>query len=66
MLDLKGPVRSFSGFAHSPTSGSVEEDNDDEADDVGGQDKHDYEDQPALIVQDVSQEPGKDNLHLLS
>ena len=45
--------------------GSVGEDNDDKADDVGGKDEHDQEDQPALVVQDVPQESGEDN-HLLS
>ena len=44
---------------------SVEEDDDNEADDVGGEDEHDQEDQPALVVQDVPQESGEDN-HLLS
>ena len=69
---LKGAL-SVRSFLASPIplhqegfcEGSVEEDNDDKADDMGGKDEHDQEDQPALVVQDVPQESGEDN-HLLS
>ena len=40
---------------------SVEEDDDNEPDDVGSEDEHHDEDQPALVVEDVPQEPGQDN-----
>ena len=55
------PVKSQQGLV---LRGLVEEDDDKEADDVSGEDEHDDEDKPAFVVQDVSQESGKDH-HLL-